>query len=136
METQWKPGAKDLLGFAKLGVYCGDCLVGVFFVTRLLGTTLGLSGSFCRGKPNPDPSSIFSSWMIKSGPNPSYSNDTTNHLDHPEGMNYLQLTQTLSGSFDALADEVQLLIDRKTVLEHKLRYAHEQVSQNSFHVYF
>ncbi|KAM7208028.1 hypothetical protein V8F20_001574 [Naviculisporaceae sp. PSN 640] len=41
-------------------------------------------------------------------------------------MNYLQLTQTLSESFNALADEVQSLIDRKTILEHKLRYAHEQ----------
>ena len=74
--------------------------------------------------------------MIKSEPNASSSNDTTSHLNHPEGMNYLQLTQTLSGSFDALADEVQLLIDRKTVLEHKLRYAHEQVSQNSLYVHF
>ncbi|KAK4215974.1 hypothetical protein QBC37DRAFT_280396 [Rhypophila decipiens] len=41
-------------------------------------------------------------------------------------MNSLQLTQTLSESFNALADEVQSLIDRKTILEHKLRYAHEQ----------
>ncbi|KAK3695365.1 hypothetical protein B0T22DRAFT_103411 [Podospora appendiculata] len=41
-------------------------------------------------------------------------------------MNYLQLTQTLTESFSALADEVQSLIDRKTILEHKLRYAHEQ----------
>ncbi|KAK3941569.1 hypothetical protein QBC46DRAFT_382520 [Diplogelasinospora grovesii] len=41
-------------------------------------------------------------------------------------MNYLHLTQTLSESFVALADEVQSLIDRKTILEHKLRYAHEQ----------
>ncbi|KAK4165692.1 hypothetical protein QBC43DRAFT_314970 [Cladorrhinum sp. PSN259] len=36
------------------------------------------------------------------------------------------LTQTLTESFIALADEVQSLIDRKTILEHKLRYAHEQ----------
>ncbi|CCC06154.1 unnamed protein product [Sordaria macrospora k-hell] len=41
-------------------------------------------------------------------------------------MNYLQLTQTLTESFIALADEVQSLIDRKTILEHKLRFAHEQ----------
>ncbi|KAM7206675.1 hypothetical protein V8F33_000318 [Rhypophila sp. PSN 637] len=41
-------------------------------------------------------------------------------------MNNIQLTQTLSESFNALADEVQSLIDRKTILEHKLRYAHEQ----------
>ncbi|KAJ1331164.1 hypothetical protein MN608_04622 [Microdochium nivale] len=35
-------------------------------------------------------------------------------------------TQTLIESFNALADEVQSLGDRQTVLEHKLRYAHEQ----------
>ncbi|KAH8890972.1 hypothetical protein GQ53DRAFT_794563 [Thozetella sp. PMI_491] len=33
---------------------------------------------------------------------------------------------TLAESFNTLADEVQSLIDRKTILEHKLRYAHEQ----------
>jgi hypothetical protein len=42
-------------------------------------------------------------------------------------MDYLRLTQTLTESFSALADEVQSLTDRKTILEHKLRYAHEQV---------
>ncbi|KAI6093818.1 hypothetical protein F4821DRAFT_221523 [Hypoxylon rubiginosum] len=41
-------------------------------------------------------------------------------------MNYQNLTQTLVESFNALADEVQNLTDRQTVLEHKLRYAHEQ----------
>ncbi|CAI4216558.1 unnamed protein product [Parascedosporium putredinis] len=41
-------------------------------------------------------------------------------------MNYIHLTQTLVESFNALADEVQSLTDRKTVLEHKLRFAHEQ----------
>ncbi|KAI1490691.1 hypothetical protein F5X96DRAFT_635046 [Biscogniauxia mediterranea] len=41
-------------------------------------------------------------------------------------MNTQQLTQTLVESFHALADEVQNLSDRQTVLEHKLRYAHEQ----------
>lgn len=41
-------------------------------------------------------------------------------------MNYIHLTQTLVDSFNALADEVQSLTDRKTVLEHKLRFAHEQ----------
>ncbi|KAL2256127.1 hypothetical protein VTK26DRAFT_2145 [Humicola hyalothermophila] len=41
-------------------------------------------------------------------------------------MNNLFLIQTLTESFLALSDEVQSLIDRKTVLEHKLRYAHEQ----------
>jgi hypothetical protein len=37
------------------------------------------------------------------------------------------LTQTLVESFNALADEVQSLGDRQTILEHKLRFAHEQV---------
>lgn len=41
-------------------------------------------------------------------------------------MNDAYFIQTLSESFVALADEVQSLIDRKTILEHKLRYAHEQ----------
>lgn len=44
------------------------------------------------------------------------------------GMNTQLLTHTLVESFNALADEVQNLSDRQTVLEHKLRYAHEQVS--------
>ncbi len=43
------------------------------------------------------------------------------------GMNTQLLTQTLVESFNALADEVQNLSDRQTILEHKLRYAHEQV---------
>ncbi|KAH6619646.1 hypothetical protein B0J18DRAFT_434644 [Chaetomium sp. MPI-SDFR-AT-0129] len=41
-------------------------------------------------------------------------------------MNGIQLIQTLAESFVALSDEVQSLVDRKTILEHKLRYAHEQ----------
>ncbi|OIW34860.1 hypothetical protein CONLIGDRAFT_607799 [Coniochaeta ligniaria NRRL 30616] len=41
-------------------------------------------------------------------------------------MNDAELTQTLAESFNALADEVQSLIDHKTILEHKLRFAHEQ----------
>ncbi|PKS12032.1 hypothetical protein jhhlp_001328 [Lomentospora prolificans] len=45
---------------------------------------------------------------------------------HSGVMNYIHLTQTLVESFNALADEVQSLTDRKTVLEHKLRFAHEQ----------
>ena len=40
-------------------------------------------------------------------------------------------TQTLVESFCTLADEVQNLIDRKTILEHKLRFAAEQVSVSS-----
>ncbi len=42
-------------------------------------------------------------------------------------MNPQDLTQTLVEAFGALADDVQSLIDRKTILEHKLRFAHEQV---------
>ncbi|KKY36626.1 hypothetical protein UCDDA912_g03399 [Diaporthe ampelina] len=41
-------------------------------------------------------------------------------------MDSPQLIQALIESFNALADEVQNLVDRKTILEHKLRYAHEQ----------
>ncbi|KAM3459299.1 hypothetical protein NHJ13051_003168 [Beauveria bassiana] len=44
----------------------------------------------------------------------------------PQPMAYVELSQTLAESFNALADEVQTLADRKTVLEHKLRFAHEQ----------
>jgi hypothetical protein len=47
-------------------------------------------------------------------------------------MNSVRLIQTLTESFIALSDEVQSLIDRKTILEHKLRYAHEQVRRISF----
>jgi len=39
-----------------------------------------------------------------------------------------ELTKILTENFNILADEVQLLSDRKTILEHKLRFAHEQVS--------
>ncbi|KAJ2904709.1 hypothetical protein MKZ38_007327 [Zalerion maritima] len=42
------------------------------------------------------------------------------------GMSHPDLIQTLVDSFNALADEVQNLNDRKTILEHKLRFAHEQ----------
>lgn len=41
-------------------------------------------------------------------------------------MSASNLTQVLIDSFHALADEVQSLGDRRTVLEHKLRFAHEQ----------
>lgn len=47
-------------------------------------------------------------------------------------MSYLHLTQTVADAFNTLADEVQVLADRKTILEHKLRFAHEQVSSVSF----
>ncbi|KAI1821258.1 hypothetical protein F4861DRAFT_542147 [Xylaria intraflava] len=42
------------------------------------------------------------------------------------GMNTQVLTLALAESFNTLADEVQNLSDRQTILEHKLRYAHEQ----------
>ena len=45
-----------------------------------------------------------------------------------------QLTRSLTENFNVLADEVQLLSDRKTVLEHKLRFAHEQVSSYVFFI--
>jgi hypothetical protein len=45
-------------------------------------------------------------------------------------MTHAYLAQALTESFNALADEVQSLIDRKTILEHKLRFAHEQVCAN------
>ncbi|KAI9166971.1 hypothetical protein HJFPF1_03087 [Paramyrothecium foliicola] len=41
-------------------------------------------------------------------------------------MSQNSLTQTLADAFNALADQVQALADHKTVLEHKLRFAHEQ----------
>ena len=43
-------------------------------------------------------------------------------------LDYEELTRILTDNFNILADEVQLLSDRKTILEHKLRFAHEQVS--------
>ncbi|CAK7564978.1 MAG: hypothetical protein SEPTF4163_002884 [Sporothrix epigloea] len=44
-------------------------------------------------------------------------------------MSRQAVTQTLVESFCALADEVQNLTDRKTILEHKLRFAAEQYQQ-------
>lgn len=49
-----------------------------------------------------------------------------------EPTDYEELAKTLTENFNILADEVQLLSDRKTILEHKLRFAHEQVSSPSF----
>jgi hypothetical protein len=51
-------------------------------------------------------------------------------LDHDD------LIKTLTDNFNILADEVQLLSDRKTILEHKLRFAHEQVSTKPRAYYF
>lgn len=45
------------------------------------------------------------------------------------GMSHLDLTHSLADAFNALADEAQSLNDRRVVLEHKLRFAHEQVSR-------
>lgn len=42
-------------------------------------------------------------------------------------FDYEELTKTLTDNFNILADDVQLLTDQKTILEHKLRFAHEQV---------
>ena len=44
-----------------------------------------------------------------------------------DDSNFDDLMKTLIDNFNVLADEVQLLSDRKTILEHKLRFAHEQV---------
>ena len=50
---------------------------------------------------------------------------------HPKMLydeaNLDELMKALTDNFNILADEVQLLSDRKTILEHKLRFAHEQV---------
>merc|ERR1712000_97162 len=51
-------------------------------------------------------------------------------LQHPAsfGMGtYVELTQSLADAFNTLADEAQGLNDRRIVLEHKLRFAHEQL---------
>lgn len=48
-------------------------------------------------------------------------------MSHMRDTDFDQLMKTLTENFNVLADEVQLLSDRKTVLEHKLRFAHEQV---------
>ncbi|CZT42739.1 uncharacterized protein RSE6_02687 [Rhynchosporium secalis] len=41
-------------------------------------------------------------------------------------IDYDELIKTLTDNFSVLAEEVQLLSDRKQILEHKLRFAHEQ----------
>lgn len=45
------------------------------------------------------------------------------------------LIKTLTENFNLLADEVQLLSDRKTVLEDKLRFTHEQVGAPAFQLW-
>lgn len=49
-------------------------------------------------------------------------------MEMGHGMDYEEVIKTLTDNFNILADEVQLLGDRKIILEHKLRFAHEQVS--------
>lgn len=44
-----------------------------------------------------------------------------------ESLDFDALMKTLTDSFNVLADEVQILSDRKTILEHKLSFAREQV---------
>lgn len=58
------------------------------------------------------------------------SQHTSTDFDVSNVMNYITLTQTLVESFHELANEVQSLTDRKTILEHKLRFAHEQVCRS------
>lgn len=53
-----------------------------------------------------------------------------------DDANVDDLMKTLTDNFHILADEVQLLSDRKTILEHKLRFAHEQVYASSPHLSF
>ena len=50
-------------------------------------------------------------------------------MSHMGNTDFDQLMKTLTENFNVLADEVQLLSDRKTVLEHKLRFAHEQIGR-------
>lgn len=51
--------------------------------------------------------------------------------EYESTQDHEDLIKTLTDNFNILADEVQLLSDRKTILEHKLRFAHEQVSYAS-----
>jgi hypothetical protein len=61
------------------------------------------------------------------------STDTSQHLKmQNEDTNIDELMKSLTDSFNILADEVQSLSDRKTILEHKLRFAHEQVCTTIF----
>jgi hypothetical protein len=43
-------------------------------------------------------------------------------------LDYEELTKELIHNFNTLADAVQLLSDRNTILQHKLQYAHTEVS--------
>ncbi len=56
-------------------------------------------------------------------------------MSHAAETDFDQLTRSLTENFNVLADEVQALSDRKTVLEHKLRFAHEQVCLITFYLH-
>jgi hypothetical protein len=63
-------------------------------------------------------------------PHPNQSSLSTTYMHsnmQAEDADLDDLLKTLTDNFNLLADEVQLLSDRKTILEHKLRFAHEQV---------
>ncbi len=55
------------------------------------------------------------------------STDAPLHTMRDDEAGLDDLVKSLADNFNVLADEVQLLSDRKTILEHKLRFAHEQV---------
>jgi len=74
--------------------------------------------------------SIFLSWRRQSSSKDPNRTDAIRNM--PPNDDFEDLTKTLTEAFNVLADEVQLLSDRKTILEHKLRYAHEQVSSTIF----
>jgi hypothetical protein len=43
-------------------------------------------------------------------------------------LDYEELTRELAKNFNTLADAVQILSDRNTILQYKLQYAHTEVS--------
>ena len=47
-----------------------------------------------------------------------------------DGTRRTSLARRLIASFSALADEMTVMMDRRSILEHKLRYAHEQVDDS------
>ena len=50
-------------------------------------------------------------------------------------LDYEELTKELINNFNTLADAVQLLSDRNTILQHKLQYAHTEVSLYYGHIF-
>jgi hypothetical protein len=54
---------------------------------------------------------------------------TFNALIMPDNdLDYEELTKELAKNFNTLADAVQILSDRNTILQYKLQYAHTEVS--------